>query len=158
ASRFWAVLIGIDAYKRSPLHGCVSDTLSMQSFLIDDLGVPAEHIQCLLGSESGDSLTPSHANIIDVLYSLIDNHEIKQGDNIIIYYAGHGASYNCAEHSLKSSCDTNSCPIEALCPLDRDTKDAGRKGIPDISDRELDVLFTQISRTKGHHITFITDC
>ncbi|KAK0435881.1 hypothetical protein EV421DRAFT_1716425, partial [Armillaria borealis] len=51
-----------------------------------------------------------------------------------------------------------SCPIEALCPLDRDTSDAGGHYVPDISDRELDTLFTEISRVKGHTITFIADC
>ncbi|KAK0227168.1 hypothetical protein EDD85DRAFT_958400 [Armillaria nabsnona] len=77
ASRFWAVLIDIDAYERNPLRGC--------GFLIDDLGVPKGHIQCLLGPEnpiSENSLTPSRANIVDVLYSLIGNPEIKRGDNI----------------------------------------------------------------------------
>ncbi|PBK72064.1 hypothetical protein ARMSODRAFT_741401 [Armillaria solidipes] len=38
ASRFWSVLIGIDAYERNPLRGCVQDALLIRSFLIDDLG------------------------------------------------------------------------------------------------------------------------
>ncbi|SJL18837.1 uncharacterized protein ARMOST_22439 [Armillaria ostoyae] len=161
-SRFWAVLIGIDAYESHPLQGCVSDALSMKNFLIEKLEVPEYRIQCLLGSQSpsGDSLTPSHANIINVLYSLINNIEIAQGDNIIIYYAGHGSSYQCSMHALTpdSECRSDACPIEALCPIDRDTKDASGKWIPDISDRELNAVFTEISRTKGHKITFIADC
>ncbi len=84
--------------------------------------------------------------------------EIDRGDNILIYFAGHGASYNCAKHSLKSKCDTKSCPVEALCPLDRDTLDAEGRYVPDISDRELDTLFTEISRVKGYKVTFIADC
>ncbi|PBL01573.1 hypothetical protein ARMGADRAFT_1158313 [Armillaria gallica] len=162
ASQFWAVLIGIDAYQSHPLQGCVSDALSMKDFLIDKLEVPECRIQCLLGSQSpsGDSLTPSHANIVNVLYSLIDNTEIARGDNIIIYYAGHGSSYQCSSHfsTPDSKCRTSACPIEALCPIDRDTKDASGKWIPDISDRELNAIFTEISRTKGHKITFIADC
>ncbi|KAK0227165.1 caspase domain-containing protein [Armillaria nabsnona] len=165
ASRFWAVLIGIDAYESHPLQGCVSDALSMKDLLIEKLEVPGNRIQCLLGAKNptrGDSLTPSRANIVDALYSLIDNTEIARGDNIIIYYAGHGSSYQCSSHSLTplegSKCRTGTCPIEALCPIDRDTKDAGGKWIPDISDRELNAIFTEISRTKGHKITFIADC
>ncbi|KAK0227166.1 caspase domain-containing protein [Armillaria nabsnona] len=164
-SRFWAVLIGIDAYESHPLQGCVSDALSMKDFLIKKLEVPGNRIQCLLGAKNptrDDSLTPSRANIVDALYNLIDNTEISWGDNIIIYYAGHGSSYQCSSHSLTplegSKCRTGTCPIEALCPIDRDTKDAGGKWIPDISDRELNAIFTEISRTKGHKITFIADC
>ncbi|KAK0435899.1 hypothetical protein EV421DRAFT_2022340 [Armillaria borealis] len=96
ASRFWAVLIGIDAYEGSPLHGCVSDASLIKKFLVDDLGVPKERIQCLLGSHDltpDDPSTPSRANII-----------------------------------------------------------------PDISDRELNAIFTQISLAKGYRITFIADC
>ncbi|PBL01546.1 hypothetical protein ARMGADRAFT_220352 [Armillaria gallica] len=149
ASRFWAVLIGIDAYERRQLHGCVSDALLMKKFLVDDLGISEERIQCLLGSEDptpGDPLTPSRDNIVRVLYSLIDNQEIDSGDNILIYFAGHGASYSCVKHSLRPQCDTKSCPVEALCPLDRDALDAGGRYVPDISDRELIALYGNISR------------
>ncbi|KAK0435909.1 hypothetical protein EV421DRAFT_2087011, partial [Armillaria borealis] len=97
-------------------------------------------------------------HILQVLYSLIDNQEIDPGDNILIYFAGHGARYNCAKHFLKPTCDTNSCPVETPCPLDRDALDAEGRYVPDISDRELDALFTEICRVQGHKITFIADC
>ncbi|KAK0205779.1 hypothetical protein DFS33DRAFT_1223564, partial [Desarmillaria ectypa] len=165
ASRFWAVLIGIDAYESNVLHGCVSDALLMKKLLIEDIGVPEHRIQCLLGSRNsshGDPLTPSRTNIVKILHGLIDNPEIERGDNIVIYYAGHGSSYHCSEHfstALESkSCSIDVCPIEALCPIDRDTIDADGHPIPDISDRELNALFTEISRVKGHKITFIADC
>ncbi|SJL17259.1 uncharacterized protein ARMOST_20806 [Armillaria ostoyae] len=163
ASRFWAVLIGIDAYEGSPLHGCVSDASLMKKFLIDDLGVPKERIQCLLGSHDltpADPLTPSRANIVNTLYSLIHNDEIQFGDNIVIYYAGHGSSYHCSDHfyTEESGCSEDFCSIEALCPVDRDSIDANGLPIPDISDRELNALFIQISLVKGHNITFIVDC
>ncbi|KAK0433300.1 caspase domain-containing protein [Desarmillaria tabescens] len=166
ASRFWAVLIGIDAYDSNPLHGCVPDALLMKKLLLENIGVPEHRIQCLLGTRKpshGDPLTPSRANIVNMLHSLINNPEIEWGDNIIIYYAGHGSSYHCSEHfstSLESQCSSSNdiCPIEALCPIDRDTIDADGRPIPDISDRELNALFSQISRAKGHKITFIADC
>ncbi|KAK0191756.1 hypothetical protein F5146DRAFT_613225 [Armillaria mellea] len=163
ASRFWAVLIGIDAYQTYPLHGCVSDASLIKKFLIDDVGVPDRRIQCLLdleGSNTGSPFTSSRTNIINTLRSLIDNPEIERNDNIIIYYAGHGASYTCSEHfsTTESNCQTGACPIQALCPIDRDTMDSDGHWIPDISHRELNVLLTQISLAKGHHITVITDC
>ncbi|PBL01548.1 hypothetical protein ARMGADRAFT_953616 [Armillaria gallica] len=163
ASRFWAVLIGIDAYESRPLHGCVSDASLMKKFLIDDLGMPKERIQCLLGSHNlipDDPLTPSRANIVNTLYNLIHNDEIQSGDNIVIYYAGHGANYYCSDRfdTEESGCNMDFCSIEALCPVDRDSIDANGLPIPDISDRELNALFTEISRVKGHNITFIVDC
>ncbi|KAK0490207.1 caspase domain-containing protein [Armillaria novae-zelandiae] len=165
ASRFWAVLIGIDAYETYPLHGCVSDASLMKRFLTEDVGVPEHRIQCLLGFKNpptgpGGPLTPSRTNIVNTLRSLINNPEIEQNDNIIVYYAGHGASYTCSEHfsTPESGCQTGSCPIQALCPIDRDTMDSDERWIPDISHRELNVILTQISLAKGHHITFITDC
>ncbi len=38
-SRFWAVLIGIDAYECNPLRSCVRDALMMERYLTEDLGV-----------------------------------------------------------------------------------------------------------------------
>ncbi|KAK0209640.1 hypothetical protein IW262DRAFT_1468566 [Armillaria fumosa] len=190
ASRFWAVLIRIDAYESSPLQGCVSDVSLMKKFLIDDLGMPKEQIQCLLRSHDSipdDPSTPSHANIVNMLYSLIHNDKIQVGDNIVVYYSGHGSSYlcsdcasrdvpaslpdpipkdcdapqNCAsEHDDMSEpkCQSSPCTIEALCPIDHDTSDSQGCWIPNISDRELNALLTEISHVKGHKITFIADC
>ncbi|PBK79136.1 hypothetical protein ARMGADRAFT_890079, partial [Armillaria gallica] len=149
----WAVFIGIDAYQRNPLRGCVSDAFSITSYLIDDLGVPEERIQCLLGPEisiPGNFLTPSRANIVNVLHSLIDNIEIERGDNIVVYYAGHGSSYYYAT--------IIPVPSKLYAPLDRDAIDAEGRYVPHISDRELNALFTEISRVKGNKITFIADC
>ncbi len=30
--------------------------------------------------------------------------------------------------------------------------------VPDISNREINSIFQNVSRTKGHHITFLLDC
>ncbi len=43
-------------------------------------------------------MSPSRTHITDMLLSVIDNPEINEGDNIIIYYAGHGSSYECSEY------------------------------------------------------------
>ncbi|KAK0476016.1 peptidase C14, caspase domain-containing protein, partial [Armillaria novae-zelandiae] len=159
--RFWAVIIGIDAYQSNPLSGCVSDALLMKGLLMTKFGLPECRIQCLLGSKGpvpDSRVTPSRTNIVDVLYSLIDNDEIQRGDNIIIYYAGHGSSYRCSQKCIPKSTGHNKCPIEAVCPMDRDTLNADGRRVPDISDRELNALLTQISRAKGHKITFFADC
>ncbi|KAK0444579.1 caspase domain-containing protein [Desarmillaria tabescens] len=162
ASRFWAVLIGIDAYPNSSLKGCVSDAILMEMFLHEHLGVPKGRIESLLSSDdpnlTGKTLPPSRDNIIRKLHSLIDNANINEGENIIIYFAGHGASYQCAHRRDSPSCKGELCGIEAICPVDRnDAADSGPT-IPDISDREFNSILTQISQAKGPNITVILDC
>ncbi len=86
----------------------------MEQYLTKDLGVPPNRIQLLLGSKEhtspGDLMYPSRAHIIDALLSIIDNPEILYGDNIIIYYSGHGSYYLSEEQGDETEY------IEALCP------------------------------------------
>lgn len=125
--------------------------------MTESLGVPSTRIQLLLGSKEHTSLedpmNPSHAHIVGALLSLITNPEIAYGDNIIIYYSGHGAYY--PYHTEE---DDETEYIETLCPIDRDTLDGNGAPIPDVSDRELNTILTLISRAKGHRITVILDC
>ncbi|SJK99314.1 uncharacterized protein ARMOST_02607 [Armillaria ostoyae] len=158
-SRFYAVLIGINKYTSYPLDGCVSDVRLMEHYLTEDLGVPRERIQLFLGSEEhmspADTMNPSRTHIIDALLSIIHNPEILYGDNIIIYYSGHGSCYPFEEKDDNIRYTEH---IEALCPIDRDTIDDDGQPVPDISDREFNTILTQISRAKGHRITVILDC
>ncbi|KAK0207391.1 hypothetical protein IW262DRAFT_1237773, partial [Armillaria fumosa] len=163
-----AVVIGVDGYPYYPLHGCVSDVKLMEKYLMQDLGIPKNQIQLLLGAldeeaKPGlDASTPTHANIIRTLYSLIDNPDIKCGDNIVIYFSGHGTHYAAKEYYHTRTPPGVSLasiePIEALCPMDRTDLDDTGSPIPDISDREINAIFSQISLTKGHTIMLILDC
>ncbi|KAK0217306.1 hypothetical protein IW262DRAFT_1239260, partial [Armillaria fumosa] len=150
----WAVLIGIDAYERNPIRSCIRDALLMERYLTEDLSVPKHWIQCLLGSKehvsSNNYHIPTRVNIIQMLVGLMNNAEIQNVDNIIIYFAGHGSRY-----SMAGYCSNPMDSIEALCPIDR-TEENGSH-IPDISNREINVILQNISRVKGHHITFILD-
>ncbi|KAG7447858.1 uncharacterized protein BT62DRAFT_843013, partial [Guyanagaster necrorhizus] len=150
ASRFWAVIIGIDGYKRYPLGSCVADALLMKTYLEKDLKVPINHIQLLLGRKhmpSNDPSIPSHDNIMNMLCSLISNPNIKKGDNIVIFFAGDGSSYTSSEY-----------PRDALCPINRDIVDVSGHKIPDISDQEINTILYEISQAKGNQITIILDC
>ncbi|PBK65035.1 hypothetical protein ARMSODRAFT_917952 [Armillaria solidipes] len=153
--RFFAVVIGIDLYGSYPLRGCVSDAQLMKEYLTEDLGVPNNHIQLLLGSEEhsspDDPMKPSRANIIDALLSLATNTEIKDGDIIIIYFSGHGSSYSSPDDVAIYG------DIETLCPMDRDTI-VNNEAIPDISDRELNAILSLIAEYKRSRITVILDC
>ncbi|PBK95049.1 hypothetical protein ARMGADRAFT_1163753 [Armillaria gallica] len=157
ASRFWAVLIGINDYPSYPLRGCVPDARLMEKYLTEDLGVPSDRIQLLLRSKERtylkDPIYPSRAHIVGALLSIITNPEIAYGDNIIIYYSGHGSYY--PPHTEE---DSHTDYTETLCPIDRDTLDADGVPIPDISDRELNTILTLISQANGHRITVILDC
>ncbi|SJL12695.1 uncharacterized protein ARMOST_16126 [Armillaria ostoyae] len=177
----WAVIIGIDAYPFSPLRGCVSDALAMGRYLVDDLHVPADHIQYLLGTNFQHRAAPNNfsisfgfdsvvkfphegvskptcANIIQALLILSTNPDIRHGDNIIIYFAGHGTAYRRADYFPEGTLDALG-HSNALCPIDRGLQHtASDTPVPDISDFEINVILTEISRKKGHHITIILDC
>ncbi|KAK0443308.1 caspase domain-containing protein, partial [Armillaria borealis] len=154
ADRFWVVLIGIDGYSSSPLRGCVADVEKMKDFLTVDLGVQEDHIRCLVSTQP--SASPTRTNIIEALLSLSVDPRILHGDNIIIYFSGHGSSYFCADY-YTNEIESTGC-IEAICPVDRAPRNSFRGSIPDISDRELNTILAEIFRTKGHHITCILDC
>ncbi|KAK0475408.1 caspase domain-containing protein [Armillaria novae-zelandiae] len=155
-SRFFAVIVGIDRYPSCPLRGCVSDARLMEKYLTEHLRVPKNRIQLLLGYTEDvaldDTMKPSRANIINALLSLATNDEIKKGDNIIIYFAGYGSYYPPSEDD-----DTYGF-IETLCPIDRDIMDDNGRPIPDISDREFNVILSRIAEAKGQRITVILDC
>ncbi|PBK90832.1 hypothetical protein ARMGADRAFT_877939, partial [Armillaria gallica] len=107
------------------------------------------------------SSVPSRANIISLLHSLTTNPNIEHGDPIIIFFAGHGSRYLLSDHDDNQEHDDDECPpkfVEAFCPMDRDTLDSSGVPIPNITDRELNTILSQISRTKGPRITFIVDC
>ncbi|KAK0467515.1 hypothetical protein IW261DRAFT_1519710 [Armillaria novae-zelandiae] len=129
----------------------------MEKFLTEDLGIPSNRIQLLVGSKEhtsiDDPLCPSRAHIVDALLSRITNSEIVYDDNIIIYYSGHGSYY--PPHPEE---DSETDYIETLSPIDRDTLGEDGKHVPDISDRELNNILSVICRAKGHRITVILDC
>ncbi|KAK0460807.1 hypothetical protein IW261DRAFT_1532762 [Armillaria novae-zelandiae] len=129
----------------------------MQKFLTEDLGIPSNRIQLLIGSKEhtsiDDPICPSRAHIVSVLLSLITNPEIAYNDNIIIYYSGHGSYY-----PPRTEEDSEIDYIETLSPIDRDTLGEDGKHVPDISDRELNTILSLICRAKGHRITVILDC
>ncbi|KAK0194753.1 caspase domain-containing protein [Armillaria mellea] len=153
-SRFWVVIIGIDDYSSYPLYGCVSDARLMEKFFTEALGVPNDRIQLLLGSKKNvdDVMKPSRANIVRTLLGLATNDDIKFGDNIVVYFAGHGYCYRPSGNDDPYGC------VETLCPIDRDTLDANKKHVPDISDREFSSIISLIAKAKGHRITVILDC
>ncbi len=174
--------------------------MMVAKYLIDDLRVPENHIQLLLSTDSrectvpgnnsvspccdfADELTderiskPTRANIVKAILGLSTNPDIQHGDNIIIYFAGHGTTYECAEYSQYEVGTADALGnIEALCPIDRSPKPTASTNapdnnvddakssvtsdpeVPDICDREINTILADIAKKKGNHITFIVDC
>ncbi len=59
-------------------------------------------------------------------------------------------------YSTAGYCSNMNDSIEALRPID--CTEGNGSHIPDISDREINIILQNISLAKGHHITFLLDC
>ena len=90
--------------------------------------------------------------MLDALYDLRDNVHIQFCDNILVHFSGHGSTYDAK--SFFESAVGSAGSIEAICPSDRRADNE----IPDISDRELNNIFSEVRDAKGENITFIADC
>ena len=117
---FWALIIGNDRYQSSPLGGCVNDAHLVEGFIITYLNVPRGHIRLLENA--------NHDTITNALYDHRDNKDIQPGDNIPIYFSGHGSSYDASDYFTTLAARAGS--MEAICPIDRGL-------VLDISEREL---------------------
>ena len=142
--RLFALIVGINEYD-SPniknLVGAVPDADSMRGYLLEHLGVPSSQIRDLRNSEA------TRATIIKEILAFSLNDEIKEGDPILIYYAGHGHSANTPEGWV--GCTDGK--IELLVPYDYSSlKDGNPKhGIP---DRTLGALLSYLANKKGNNI------
>ncbi|KAF7793259.1 hypothetical protein EIP86_004369 [Pleurotus ostreatoroseus] len=161
-ARFWALLIGINDYyadESLQLRGACADALAVYEYLTDNLHVPSGNINLFL-TESRRSKTaeavenaqsntthPTRETILNALYDLRDNPDIRRSDNILLYFAGRGSRYHASPLG-----------VEALSPADRGCTPAGSSDlVHDISDRELSTIFQEIREAKGDCITVITD-
>ena len=140
--RFWALLIGNNAYPKAPLGGCVNDVNLIKNYLKQYLNVPLDHIRALRDA--------TRETLINAFYDLRDDERIKPDDNILIHFSGHGSSYDTRDYFTTFASKAGS--IEAICPVDRGDS------IPDISERELNSILSELRAAKGPNITIILDC
>ena len=142
-AHFWALIIGNDNYPSVPfapsLGGCINDAHLVKDYLKEYLHVPGDHIILLENARRNE--------MIDALYNLRDNATIPFGDNILIHYSGYGSSYRFRDQGPWVGY------TGAICPIDR-----GCRGGCDISERELDIILSELCAAKGPKITFISDC
>ena len=122
--------------------GAVPDADAMRDYLQEHLGVPSSQIRNLRDSEA------TRAAIINEISALSLNSEIKEGDPIMIYYAGYGASAPAPKGWEVGSPGK----IELLVPYDYSSRleDGNHKhGVP---DRTLEALLSRLASRKGDNI------
>ena len=163
-SHLFALIIGINEYESlhiPNLVGAVPDADSVRYYLREHLGVPSSQIRDLRNSEA------TRTAIIDGIEAFSLNDEIKEGDPILIYYAGHGGSAD----TPKGWEVGGTGKIELLVPYDHSSslKDGDPKyGIP---DRTMGALLSRLANKKGDNIVrqifilrvypstnYVTDC
>ena len=149
------LLIGIDAYERSPLHGCVADVTAIEQLLIERLGVrpEEEEIVRLLAPHEGrsqDSFPPSGRPTLAAIHEALrrlGSDEVASGDPVLIYYSGHAAR-------LSAPGPEGAVFREALAPLDYRTP----SGAPQfLFDYEFNRLLARIA-ARTSDLTVILDC
>ncbi len=76
------------------------------------------------------------------------------------FLRGHGSRYLLSSQDGPDDDKALSPPkfVEAFCPMDRDSRDSNGVPVPDISDREVNTILSQIFNEKGSRITCILDC
>ncbi|CAE6402051.1 unnamed protein product [Rhizoctonia solani] len=147
----YALVIGINAYRHiTPLKGAVNDADEMSKFLTSDLKIPSDHIINLRDE------TASRANIIQGFRRLRDDPRIKKGDPILVFYAGHGGSY---EPSRQQRRAYGPAKIQVIFPHDYKFQvPDSTKLINCIPDKTVGALLNEIAAEKGNNLTVIFDC
>jgi hypothetical protein len=146
----FALTIGINTYKyaRQPelrnLVGCVADANAMVKYLTTKLRVPMDHIKSLHDCDA------TRANIIQSLVDLSRDTRIKNGDAILIFYAGHGAKAMAPKGWPAEGSNT----IEMILPHNffPGTNDKPEhQGLHDIT---FGVLLSRIAEAKGNNLVW----
>lgn len=136
-----ALVIGINKYKAQvDLRGAVADADAVQDYLLHELNVPASQIINLRDSAA------TRKAILEAWLSMRNDATIKEGDPVLIYYAGHGASAE-APPDWKDKAGGDSAKVQLLVPHDYD----GEKVHP-IADRTIGYMLDELARVKGDNI------
>lgn len=140
----FALIIGIDDYSNClKLRGAVADAKAMKDFLEEVLRVPEEHIHTLFDAEA------TREAIIKAFRDLRDDKRIRNGDPILIYYAGHGG-----ELPAPRAWDISG-KIQCLLPYDYKHTNSDHNeptNIYPIPDRTIGSLIEDIAKKKGNNI------
>ncbi|KAH9485842.1 Metacaspase-1 [Psilocybe cubensis] len=146
--RIFAFIIGINQYSDpqiEDLRGSVRDAKAVRKFLKNKLGVNDRNIRML------SDLEATRENIIQAFVALQTNRDIRRGDAILIYYAGHGQEVEVPD-DWPTEDGWNI--VQSIVPCDF-TSNGNVHVIP---DRTIGRLLRNIMIEKGDNITVIFDC
>ncbi|CAE6446093.1 unnamed protein product [Rhizoctonia solani] len=146
--KLYALVIGINNYKHiTPLDGAASDADEIFKFLTFDLKVPPNHIINLRNEQA------SRVNIIQGFRSLVHDPRIKNGDPILIFYAGHGGSYQPSRQQKRLY---GAGKIQVIFPQDYKFPIPGSTELVNcIPDKTIGVLLNEIAAAKGNNLVSV---
>ena len=125
--------------------GAVPDADAVRDYLQVHLGVPSSQIRNLRdGNATRAAITK---DIMDIAF----NNRIKEGDPILIYYAGHGGSADTPEGWPGWEVGSTG-KIELLIPHDYSSLLEDRNPKHGIPDRTLGALLSHLASKKGDNI------
>jgi hypothetical protein len=149
--RLHALLIGIDVYKYArsgnlfDLTGCAADADDVYNFLVTTVGASPSNIISLRNEQA------TRAKIKSSLRAIATNENIRYGDPIVIFFAGHGSTAH-----PPPNWSTGGSLIQMLIPHDFDctSTDDDAQGFFDLTSA---ALLSEIAKAKGNNITVILD-
>ncbi|KIM41811.1 hypothetical protein M413DRAFT_138461 [Hebeloma cylindrosporum] len=150
--RLFALIIGINVYQMNhrTLRGAVPDGKAFKRYLMERLCVPENQIITLFDRDATRT-----AIIENGFRKLRDNEDIKEGDPIFIFYAGHGSQkYAHPDWELNG----RNVQMEVILPYDCGVvNEEHPEGVEPIPDRTIGILIDEIAEEKGDNITVVFD-
>jgi hypothetical protein len=110
-----ALLVGIDHYPSSPLHGCVADATAMRDMLAThNDGSRNWDTQLLVSTAAAPAITKG-----SLLGQIKATFESSKGHDVLFYFAGHGAQTAIGAEMVTPDATPNSLgvPIDGLMTL-----------------------------------------
>jgi len=170
ARALYATLIGINAYPKNPLNGCVHDILSVDHFLRNlciqqDGAALTYHPAYFLAPSPGDVpaldshacqhddftpaaiLEPTFNNVTTKAFDHLKS--AKDGDICLLYYSGHGSTIEAPE-AFRG--DKSKLQNETIVCVD------SRSGARDLIDKEIAFLLWDALKDKNVHCLVVMDC
>jgi hypothetical protein len=139
----FALIIAINEYKSAlvkNLKGSIADAEAVKNYLQQALGVPPDRIKTLFNEHA------TRDGILKNLSALKDT-DTKEGDPILIFYAGHGVTGDAPE-DWPAFGDRK---IELLAPYDMDYN-ADKSVVNAIPDHKIGMLLEDLANAKGNNI------
>lgn len=142
----YALLVGIDDYARWPLRGCVADIDRVQKFLA--ARVSDGPVELVLRNRDATR----HALIEGIRSHL---GQARKDDVALFWFCGHGSQEPVPAQYWHA--EPNGYLQTLVCADSRDVGADGRR-IPDLLDKELELLLNEVAARGPHVIVVLDSC